>query len=192
MHADRYRAEILLCGGASQHAVAAKLGMSRDSLSRHWQNHVSPERRAQIAAGPLKLHEFAERAAQEGLSLLDYLALIRSILLHQFNAAASAGDKHGTATLAGRLLECLREIGRLSGELRTAGGGVNVTNNVMVLNSPAFAELQRMLLERLAPYADARASVLAGLRELDARLGAGAPTSLPAPSTGPIIEGAAA
>jgi hypothetical protein len=177
--------------GASHRAVATKFNVSDDSVWRHWTRHVSNERKAQIVAGPLKLHDLAERAAEEGLSLLDYLSLVRSTLLSQFTSSAEAGDRHGTASIAGRLLECLREIGRLTGELRSVAG-VNVVNNVMILNSPAFAELQRMLLERLAPYADARASVLAGLRELDARLGAGTPNAAPGASPslsrGPVIE----
>lgn len=170
--------ELMAVGGASLHAVADKFNVPYDALWRHTKNHMSAERKAQLIAGPLKLSELAARAAEEGLSLLDYLALIRSTLLTQFTTAAEAGDKHGTATIAGRLIECLREIGRLTGELRSAAGGTNVTTNVMVLNSPAFAELQTMLLQRLAPFPDARSSVLAGLRELDARLGGAMPNAV--------------
>ena len=200
-HPERYRAEVMLAGGASCRAVADKFSIPHDALWRHWRNHVDDKRKGEIIAGPLKLSELAARAAEEGLSLLDYLGLIRSTLLTQFTAAAEAGDKHGTATVAGRLLECLREIGRLTGELRSAVGSVGVTNNIMVLNSPAFAELQQMLLQRLAAYPDARASVLAGLRELDQRLGAGGlnagpgvSPALPAPmlEAEPMEEDAAA
>jgi transposase-like protein len=181
-HPERFRAELMMASDASIRAVAKKFEMSPDALFRHWRNHVSDERKAQLIAGPVKLSELAERAAAEGLSLLDYLSLIRSTLLTQFGAAASAGDRHGTATIAGRLLECLREQGRLTGELRAAGGGTNITTNVMVLSSPAFAELQRMLLERLAAYPEARAAVVAGLRDLDARLGGGGAVGAPGPS----------
>ncbi len=168
-------------------SVAEKFAASHDAVWRHWTKHVSQERRAQIIAGPLKLHELAERAAAEGMSLLDYLALIRSTLLTQFGAAAEAGDKHGVALLAGRLLECLREIGRLTGELRAAGGAV--TNNTLILNSPIFADLQGMLLQRLAPFPEARAAVIDGLAALDRRQpDAALPALIDAPLT---IESAA-
>lgn len=185
-HAERFRAELMLAGGASAKAVGEKFDLSHHAVWRHWTNHVATERKAQLIAGPLKLSQLAERAAEEGLSLIDYLRLVRSTLLSQFTSCAEAGDNHGTALLAGRLLEALREIGRLTGELGRLGGGVNVTNNIAILASPAFAELQQMLLERLAPFPDARASVLTGLRELDQRLGGGVPS---APL---MIEGAAA
>lgn len=159
---------MMLAGGASAVAVGRKFGVTHDAVTRHWNRHVSQERKAQIIAGPIKLHQLAERAAAEGMSLLDYLALIRSTLLSQFSAAAEAGDKHGTATLAGRLLECLREIGRLTGELSRVGG-VNVTNNTLILGSPFVAELQSMLIQTLAPFPDARAAVITGMRALEQR-----------------------
>ena len=183
-HPDRYRCELLLAGGASVRSVATKLDLSPDSVWRHWTRHCSSDRKAQLIAGPLKLNQLAERAAEEGLSLVEYLSLIRTVLLGQFTTCAEAGDRHGTAVIAGRLLETLREIGRLTGELNRIGG-VNVTNTIMLVNSPAFAELQTMLLERLAAFPEARAAVLQGLRDLDHRLG----TASAAP---PLIEGVAA
>src|SRR5262249_22920543 len=128
----------------------------------------SPERKAQLLAGPVQLHELAERAVAEGLSLLDYLSIVRSVLMSQLQAGAEAGDRHGTSATAGRLLQCL-SIGRITGELgRIGNASVTVTNNVMILNSPAFARLQSAILQALAPYADARLGVVEALRRLEA------------------------
>jgi hypothetical protein len=166
-HADRGRIDLLLAGGATQSAVARKFGFHRNCIQRHFSEHLGSERRAQLVAGPVKLHELAERAAEEGLSTLDYLALVRSRLTQQFLTASDAGDNGGAALLAGRLLECLRIAGQLNGELTRAAS--NITNNTLVLSSPAFADLQRMLVERLRPFPDARRAVMEGLDALNDR-----------------------
>jgi hypothetical protein len=77
--------------------------------------HVPEDVRLQYLT-EIPIKELAQRAANEGVSLLDYFAIIRGVLLQQFQLAASVNDKNGTAVLAGRLTEVLREIGRITGE----------------------------------------------------------------------------
>ena len=168
-HVERHRIEMLRIGGASLDAVAEKFGVSRDAIHRHIGNHVEPEMRANYLAGPIALHQLAQRAADEGVSLLDYLSIMRSTLFRQFDVAASVGDHHGVGLISGRLLETLREIGRLTGELSKAGGNVTINNNLMVLQSPLFAEAQSAVIAALAPFPDARIAVIRELRALDER-----------------------
>jgi len=55
---------------------------------------------------------------------------------------------------------------------------VNITNNVAILSeSPAFLKVQATMLRALAAFPDARASVVAALREMDEE---NAEASLPA------------
>jgi hypothetical protein len=185
-HPERARIELLRAGGASYDSLGTKFGLHRDAIWRHWRDHVSVETKAQYFAGPVQLHELAERAAVEGLSLLDYLSIVRSTLLNLFQSAAQAGDRHGASVTAGRLLQCLTEIGRLTGELGKIGTcGVTVTNNVMVLNSPAFAQLQSVILRALAPYPEARLAVVGALRQIETEPEpAAAPLTLEALSVG--------
>lgn len=166
--------------GASLDTVAAKFECSRDSVWRHMDKHVDDDRRAMLVADvPLK--ELADRAAEEGVSLLDYFAVIRSTLMTQMLAAASVHDRHATAVLAGRAVEALREIGKLTGEILRSAPIGNVTNNTMVfMASPAFASLERMLVEKLAPHPEALKAVLEGLRSLE-----GLPSGPDDPSPGP-------
>lgn len=171
-HSDRYRIELLRAGGASLYSLATRFDVDKDALQRHWTGHVSVEAKAEYICGPVQLRDLAVRASAEGLSLLDYLSLVRSRLLQQFSAACDAGDRSGTALLAGRLLEALREIGKLTGELMKGAGGVSTTitnNNTLVMNSPLFADLQTALIRCLAPFPDARSAVVAALRELEMR-----------------------
>jgi hypothetical protein len=172
-HEQRYRAELMLAAGASVRAVAAKFdakGISYNTVWVHWQNHVSAERKAQMIAGPVKLQELAERAAEENLTVLDYLRIIRGTLIDQFLMCAEAGDKHATAILSGRLLETLREVGKITGEIDRAFGN-QITNNTLFYASPGFDDLRRMLMERLERHPEARAEVLDGLRQLERQVG---------------------
>jgi hypothetical protein len=167
-HPERVRIELLSVGGASARAVAKQFRASSHSIYRHMLNHVSAGRRAQLIAGSsLKPRELAEKAAAEGMALIDYLSLMRSVLLQQFLAATEASDRNGAATVAGRLLECLRMQATLTGEISRAGAVVN--NNMLILQSPVMADLQQMLIARLRPYPEAAKAVIEGLQELSAR-----------------------
>jgi hypothetical protein len=141
--------------------------------------HVDQQRRAQLVAGPLTLQQIAEKASAEGLSLLDYLILIRSTLMARFLAASDCGDNQNTALLAGRLTECLRLVAQVTGELSRATSTVN--NNTLIMASPLMADLQSMLAQRLRPFPEAMQSVLEGLEELSARALQGSAPMLEAP-----------
>jgi hypothetical protein len=179
-HEQRYRIELAMVSGVGRRVIAKRFGVSGDAAWRHFQNHVSEERRATLIAGPVKLHEMAERATEMGLSLLDYSNIALNLLVSQFTAAAEAGDRQGTALVGGKLLECLRLQAQLNGELTRATS--NVTNNTLVLSSPLMADLRSMLIERLRPYPEAGRAVLEGLQALAARAvnGAAAPALLEA------------
>jgi hypothetical protein len=182
----RARIEMLRVGGASLRSLSERFGLHRDAIWRHCQLHVTPERRASLLAGPAKVEQLANKAADESTSLLDHLRIVRSVLLNQFLNAAEAGDRTGTALLSGRLLESLREVARLTGELREVAG-ISVTNNVVNLfASPEFTALQEGLLKVARAHPAARADIIALLRGLGAR--SGAPQLSGAP---PLIEGEA-
>ena len=167
-HPERHRIEMLRIGGASLDAVAEKFGVGRDAIHRHVANHIEPEMRANYLAGPIALHQLAQRAADEGVSLLDYLSIVRSTLIRMFDVAASVGDRNGVAVISGRLLETLREIGKFTGELRDVSN-ITVNNNLLVLQSPLFAEAQIAIIGALKDFPDARTAVIRELRALEDR-----------------------
>jgi hypothetical protein len=176
LHSERWRIELLRAGGASLDALAAKFECSRDAIHRHWQSHVSAEARAGYLAGPAHLAHLAETAAAEGASVLDYFRAVRTMLMGQLAATTEAGDARGASIVASQLVNVLEKIGRVTGEIASiAQGTINVTNNVAIVNSPAFAKVQAAILRALAPHALARADVVAALRELDAENAAPGP-----------------
>src|ERR1700724_1249556 len=165
-HADRVLIEQTRIAGASLDTIAAKYNVSRDSIWRHMSKPVSEDLRAEYLAG-IPMKELAEKAATEGVSVLQHFAIIRATLMRQFQLAASVNDKNATAILAGRLTEVLREIGRITGEMGSMAANSITITNLTVMNSPVFATLQANLLHALAPFPEARAAVVMALRQMD-------------------------
>jgi hypothetical protein len=167
-HAERARIELLRLAGVSLDNLASQFGVKRDAVHRHMARHVTDTEKANYLAD-IPLDQLKARAADEGMSLLDFLRIVRATLIRRFQIAAEAGDNHATAALAGRLNETLGLIGKLTGEIARLVPGMTINNNAVVLiESPAFAELQGRLLKALAPFPDARAAVVAALAVLDA------------------------
>jgi hypothetical protein len=178
-HKDRVRIEASRVAGCSLNSLAKKFGCSRDSIFRHCRDHLSEDQRAQyVLEVPLK--DLAARASEEGVSVVEYLSIVRTTLLREFQLAAAAHDKNATAILAGKLTEVLRVLGSITGEILKAPAISNVVNTINFTASPVFLDLQQMLIRRLAAYPEATASVLEGLRELENR-------SVPQPMAPPLV-----
>lgn len=177
---ERFRIELLLVSGVGRRAIAKKFAVSADAVWRHGRLHVSEEQRTQLLAGPVKLRELADRAAEEGLSLLEYIAMTRSAVLRQFFAAGEAGDRQGVGLLAGRLAELFRLQGQFTGELTSALVSNTTVNNFHFSTDPAFRQLMMDVAEALEPYPEARRAVFAKFAALegseDSSAGFGRPT----------------
>jgi AcrR family transcriptional regulator len=190
-HKERARIELLRVGGVSLKALARQFDVSKDSVWRHFRTHVSDRRKAELLAGPARVEQLANSAADESRSLLEQLQIVRSVLLNQFLNAAEAGDRAGVTNVAGRLLESLRELGRLTGELREVSG-ITVNHNVLNLfASPEFTALQDGLLRVARVHPEARGDIVALLRSLDAEPEAPALKPNGAEHAPPFIEGEA-
>ncbi len=169
-HPERARIEVLKAGGASFESLAKKFdSVSKDQLWRHWSRHVPNERKAELIGGPgLSSEQLAEKANEKSLGLLDSFDHMRARLFKSFDAACDVGDRNGQSVIAGRLLETLREIGKLTGEIRQlAPGNLTVTNNIAVMSNPAIVELQASVIKALEPFPEARAAVISSLRRLE-------------------------
>lgn len=169
----RARLERLHVGGASDVALArefAEYGINRFTIMRHVknENHLSRQRKAELLAGPVRIHDLANKAALESKSLLEYLQISRSVLFNQFLNAAEASDRYSVATLAPQLLASLKELGKLSGELRSLAGISVTTNNFLISADPQYPQLESGLLRIIERHPEARVDVMALLAELEA------------------------
>jgi hypothetical protein len=144
--------------------VGRKFSVSPHAAGRHLINHVTAERRAHLVAGPLRLHELAERASEADLTLQQYLGMLRSTLFEAYLQVAEAGDRQAQQGISGRLVEVLRLEGQVNGEISRATSTIN--NNVMVMSSPAMADFEAMLVECLRPFPDAMRAVITGIEQM--------------------------
>jgi len=156
--------------GIGLDAIGAQFKLSRDSIWRHMRDHVTEADKAAYVVD-LPLQELLTRAADEGISLLDFLRIVRGILMKQFQLAASGNDRRGVAALAGKLNETLNLIGSLTGEMLKLSPTSIVNNNALFLNSPVFTDLQAMLVRKLVGHPEALSAVVGGLHELEASAG---------------------
>ena len=183
-HLERTRIELLLAGGAGQTAVAAKYGLSKHAVHRHWHGHVTAERKANLILGPVQRAELAARVCEETGSVLDHLKAIRAGLYQQYNAALEAGDRNSGALLAGKLHDNLRTVARITGEL-ASGPLVQInnsqTNVTALLDSREFAAFQATLIRVLNRFPDARDAVVTEFEALE-RQAAAAPLPVPVPA----------
>jgi hypothetical protein len=107
------------------------------------------------------------RIAEESTSVIDHLRAVRAALYQLFDLAVTAGDTTGGAQLAGKLLQCLDSMGRITGQLASSPlVQINQTN--IFMHDPAFARFQADLIRVLGPFADARKAVIAEFSRLEA------------------------
>jgi hypothetical protein len=167
-HPERARIELSRVAGVSLRQIEESFGVSGQAVWRHMANHVSDADRAEYLAD-IPLQEMLARAADEGVSLLDFFKLVRGTLMKQFQLAASVNDRRAVASLAGRLNEVLVSIGGVTGEMLKLSP-TSITNNTAVfVNSPMFIDLQSMLVRKLAGHPEALSRVVEGLQELEAK-----------------------
>jgi hypothetical protein len=187
-HPDRSRIEATRVAGASLDSISAKYKISRDAIWRHCTNHIPEDLRAQYLAD-VPVRELAQKAAAEGISVLQYLSLIRGTLISEFQLAAAVHDRHATSALAGRLNEVLRSIGAISGELGDMARSITINGNVVnIMNHPQLANLQANLLRALAPFPEARAAVIGALRAMDSPVDELAASARPPDGSQKLLE----
>jgi hypothetical protein len=175
-HPERVRIEALRTARVSLDKLSEQFGIHRDAIWRHVENHVSDATKASYLLGPAKIADLANAAADESRSVIDYLAITRSIIMNALDKSAQAGKPYEVDRLSQRMVEVLNALGKITGEVSQLATTINVTNNVQVLNSQPFMELQSGLLQVCARHPEARADIIALFRDLDARH-SGAPAS---------------
>lgn len=171
-HPERHRLEMLVIGGASHRSVAEKFStpqkkLTHHSVGRHMQAHVSEEKRASMLLGPVKLATLASRAAEESESVIDHLRALRSGLWQMFDVSLDAGDRSGGALVAGRLLECLTQIAKLTGQLLSSP---TIQNNMTINNNfgAEFEQFKVDLIRVLQKHPQALTDVIREFERLDA------------------------
>ena len=121
----------------SVRALARRYKVGTDSLYRHSNNHLPPQLRASLIAGPDLDIDLDKLRETESQSLLANLVALRQRLFSSLDVAEEAGDGNMLSRLAGQLHNNLEITGKLLGDL---GTGSTTINNVLVM--PAYVEMR--------------------------------------------------
>jgi hypothetical protein len=184
VHPERIRIEALHVGGVTLDALQAEFGVQRDAIHRHCKLHVSRIAKVNYLAGPVQIATLAQAAARENKSILEYLAVIRSILMNQLVKCAEGGKALTAGQVSGYLTTVLHTMGKITGEISgLASATFTINNSVQILNSQPFIDLQAGLLEVCQRHPEARGDIVELFRRLDAKHSASA-----APGSMKLIE----
>jgi hypothetical protein len=148
-------------------AIARRFKLGTDSVYRHSRNHLPPQLRAALLAGPdLEGVDLDKLKETESQSLLANLVSLRHRLFAALDTAEEFNDAGMLTRVSSQLHTNLELTGKLLGDL-----GVGVTN-VNVLVMPQYVELRVALVQALASYPEARQSVAAVLHQLESKAAA--------------------
>lgn len=155
---DRDRVDAALVMGGSYRAVASRFGLSKDSVRRHSDGHLSPT----IAAVTTEREHRRAEALTERIERL----ILR---VEKVADDAESGGKVGPLLAAARELRGLLELlGKATGELKPDGVNVAVLN---ITESSEWLAVRGAVFRALAELPEARtrvASALESLPELEA------------------------
>ncbi|SRR5258706_12952640 len=151
-----------LARGVSVRALATRYRLHRDALYRHRANHLPPQLRASLIAGPDLDIDLDKLRETESQSLLANLVNLRGRLFSSLDVAEEHGDANMAARVAGALHTNLELTGKLLGDL--SSGHTSVTN---VLIQPQYISMRIELVRALAPFPEARTAVAAVLHQIE-------------------------
>src|SRR5262249_18445908 len=160
-HRERAGIDLGIARGVSSTALARRYGLHHDAILRHGKNHLPPQLRAQLIAGPdldIDLNKLKETESQ---SLLANLVAIRHRLFATLDTAEECGDGNMISRIVGQLHHNLEVTGKLLGDLNVG----HTTNNILVL--PEYVELRVALVNALQPYPEAARAVSAALHTIE-------------------------
>src|SRR5215468_10622328 len=167
-HRELAQIDTALARGVAAPAIARRFKLGTDSVYRHGRNHLPPQLRAAVLAGPdLEGVDLDKLKQTESQSLLGNLVALRHRLFAALDAAEEYNDAGMLTRVASQLHQNLEITGKLLGDL-----GVSSTNVTNILIAPQYISLRVELVKALAPFPEARAAVAQALNELESKAAA--------------------
>lgn len=156
-HRQRVEIEADIVSGVSSNVVISrKFETSWQSIWRHRTNHMAS---AAIQAGA---QAAAVEEGERGASLLEQA----QALARDARGILDGATKDGQRETA---LKAIREVSRLIELQGKLLGTIDTSTTVNVLMAPVLIELQQVIMQALAPFADARQAVVLALGRLSGR-----------------------
>jgi hypothetical protein len=160
-HRELAQIDTALARGVAAPAIARRFKLGTDSIYRHGRNHLPPQLRARLIAGPDLDIDLDRLKETESQSLLGNLVALRHRLFAALDAAEEFGDGMMLTRVSSQLHANLELTGKLLGDL----GVGSTTNNVLI--QPQYVELRVALVQALASYPEARQAVAGVLHQLE-------------------------
>ena len=162
-HREAAALNLALARGVSMGALERRYGVGADALYRHRKNHLTPQLRAKLLAGPSIDNVDLDRLREtESQSILAHLVNLRNRLFASLDVAEEAGDSNMVARVSSQIHANLSLTGELLGDL---GTGNTTINNVLVM--PAYVEMRIELVRALRSFPDAAQAVAEVLHKLE-------------------------
>ena len=141
---------------------------------------VGADRKNYLRVGrQLSQDALAAATAEEKVSTIDHLRIVRAGLHKLFQHAVEVNDHGGGASLAAALDRNIMHGAQLAGEWQPSP---SVQNNVAIFNIPGVASTMAGITRALAPFPEARRAVVEFLKSKNGA------TALPAPE---VVDAAA-
>jgi hypothetical protein len=149
-HPERGRIDFLLAGGAGLNAVASQFGIPKESLSGHFQKHVSDRYKKMVAAQHAPtFDELLTGAVSANAQTIDTLNMIVAGHSSRWAICLEAGDDRNLATHSQRILQAIEMRARITLELQPEARNLTVNNFLM----KDAAELSNLLRHHPAAVA---------------------------------------
>ena len=162
-HREKAAVDLALSRGVSVTALSRRYKISTDAIYRHSRNHLPPQLRAQLIAGPdIKDLDLDRLRENESQSLLSHLIALRNRLLAGLDVAEEYRDGSMLTRVSAQLHQNLELTAKLVGDL---GTGSTTINNVLIM--PQYVELRVELVKALQPFPDARLAVAQVLHAIE-------------------------
>jgi hypothetical protein len=168
IHRERAAIDLAVCRGVSVTALARRYQLSTDAIYRHSRNHLPPQLRAKLIAGPDLDIDLDRLRETESQSLLANLVAIRRRLFAGLDVAEEVGDGTMISRVAGQLHTNLELTGKLIGDL----GARSMTIN-SILIAPEYVALRVELVKALRDYPEAARAVAAVLHTVESKAAEG-------------------
>lgn len=117
-----------------------------------------------LSLGPIGKFTLEEALQEESKSVVEHLRATRAGLWQLYSTCIENGDVHGASTIALRLIDCNRVIGKITGELLDEY--IRPTK-VSFFASPEFVTFQAAIMRVLNEYPSARVAVIKELKQLE-------------------------
>ena len=145
----RAQIDVAIAEHRATKGMAARFGISRDSIYRHRRRHLTSAMLAKLASGSAyTVENLTELKSRESERLLSNAVEIRRRLYENAEAAERAGDHKAATSSYAVILKSLELMGKLLDQFK---GHERTTVNQLII-SPDYLRLRAALIGVLAPY----------------------------------------